>query len=144
MNKEVEKDLKVFKLKLDIPVRWGDMDAFQHVNNTVYLKWVEHARVEYLRQHIISIFNKMTLGPILARQDIRYIFPITYPDTVTVAFRVVEIQDDRLLCESKIYSQKYERLSAIAYNTIMAYDFNALRKTDIPVDWVMKIQELED
>lgn len=144
MKKEIEKELKSFKLRLDIPVRWGDMDAFQHVNNTVYLKWVEHARVEYLRQHIISIFDKMTLGPILARQDIRYIFPITYPDTVIVGFRVAEIQEDRLLCESKIYSKKHQRLSAIAYNTIMAYDFNGLRKADIPVDWVMKIQDVED
>lgn len=144
MNKEIEKELSSFKHQMEIDVRWGDMDAFQHVNNTVYLKWVEHARVEYLSTHIISVFNKMTLGPILARQDIRYIFPITYPDTVLVGFRVAEIQEDRLLCESKIYSKKYSRLSAIAYNTIMAYDFNSLRKADIPVDWVMKIQDVED
>jgi len=140
----MKKELESFKLQIELPVRWGEMDAFQHVNNSVYIKWVEQARVEYLRQNIIGAFNKMTLGPILSRQDIRYIFPITYPDTVIVGYRVTEIQEDRILCESKIYSKKYQRLSAISYNTIMAYDFNGLRKTDIPVDWVMKIQEVED
>lgn len=144
MNSTIKKELKSFKLQIELPVRWGEMDAFQHVNNTVYIKWVEQARVEYLRQHIIENFKSGSLGPILARQDIRYIFPITYPDTVIIGFKVIEIQEDRLLCESKIYSKKYERLSAIAYNTIMAYDFTGLRKADIPVDWVSKIQELED
>jgi len=143
MSLDIKKELKPFHTQTDIVVRWGDMDAFQHVNNTVYLKWVEHARVEYLRDHITGLFTKTKLGPILARQDIRYIFPITYPDTVVVGFRVSAIEEDRLQCECKIFSKKYERLSAIAYNTIMAYDFDGLRKADIPVDWVMKIQELD-
>lgn len=144
MPNNIKKELSPFKLQLELPVRWGEMDAFQHVNNTVYLKWVEQARVEYLRQFVLGNLDQITMGPILARQDIRYIFPITYPDTVIVGYRVSEIQEDRLLCEAKIYSKKYERLSAIAYVTIMAYDFGALRKADIPVDWVMKIQEVED
>jgi len=144
MPDKIRKELSPFKLQLELPVRWGEMDAFQHVNNTVYLKWVEQARVEYLRRFVLGNLDQITMGPILARQDIRYIFPITYPDTVIVGYRVSEIQEDRLLCEAKIYSKKYERLSAIAYVTIMAYDFSALRKADIPVDWVMKIQEIED
>ena len=34
---------------VDRPVRWGDMDAFQHVNNTVYFRWFECARLEYFQ-----------------------------------------------------------------------------------------------
>jgi acyl-CoA thioester hydrolase len=138
-------DLDLFKLKIEIDVRWGDMDAFKHVNNTVYLKWVEAARVEYLREHIVGDdLRNHRLGPILARTDIRYIYPITYPDRVTVGFRVAEIRDDRLMCECKIYTHEHQRLSAIAYNTVMAYDFEAMRKADIPIGWIMKIQEVED
>ena len=33
-----------------IPIRWGDMDAYGHVNNTVYFRYMEQARVEYLEQ----------------------------------------------------------------------------------------------
>lgn len=144
MKTDMKKELAPYKLRVDIPVKWGDMDAFQHVNNTVYLKWIEHARVEYLRLHVLGSLDKMSVGPILARQDIRYIFPITYPDTVIVGYRVAQIEEDRLLCEAKVWSKTHNRLSAIAYVTIMAYDFVGLRKADVPVDWVMKIQELED
>lgn len=137
------KDINKFPIKIDIPVRWGDMDAFQHVNNAIYIQWVEVARVEYIRKYLVGSLKDVRLGPILARQDIRYIFPITYPDTVTVGFRVSEIQSDRLICESKIYSQKYDKLSALAYNTVMAYDFSHLRKVDIPTEWSMAIQDVE-
>lgn len=31
-----------------LPVRWGDMDAMNHVNNTVYFRYMEQARIEWL------------------------------------------------------------------------------------------------
>lgn len=36
-----------YKVQVEIPVQWGDMDASQHVNNVVYLRWVEAARVTF-------------------------------------------------------------------------------------------------
>jgi len=138
------KELNTFPIQHEIPVRWSDMDAFKHVNNVVYLQWGEIARIKYLTSFITGDLNNISLGPILARQDCRYIFPITFPDTVKIGCRVSEIQEDRLIFEIKIFSEKYDKLSAIIYNTVMAYDFVNLRKADIPVDWVMKIQDIEE
>jgi len=138
------KNLDSYKVQIEIPVRWSDMDAFKHVNNTIYAQWAEVARIEYLTRYITGSLENITLGPILARQDIRYIFPVKFPDTVIVCFKVAEIQEDRLICEIKVFSKKYEKLCAIIYNTLMAYDFVNLRKAEIPIDWVMKIQDIED
>jgi hypothetical protein len=33
-----------------IPIRWGDMDAYGHVNNTIYFRYMEQARVEFLER----------------------------------------------------------------------------------------------
>jgi len=143
-NQDLMKDLESYKIQLEIPVRWSDMDAFKHVNNVIYLQWAEMARIEYLTKYITGSLENISLGPILARQDCRYIFPVKFPDTVIVCFKVAEIQEDRLVCEIKVFSKKYEKLCAIIYNTIMAYDFINLRKAEIPVDWVMKIQDIED
>jgi acyl-CoA thioester hydrolase len=35
-----------------IPIRWGDMDAYGHVNNTVYFRYMEQARVEWLESDL--------------------------------------------------------------------------------------------
>lgn len=138
------KELSKYPIVTEIPVRWSDMDAFKHVNNVIYLQWVEIARIEYITKFITGNLENISLGPILARNDCRYIFPVTFPDTVYIGCRVSEIQEDRLVFEAKIYSKKYEKLCAIVYNTVMAYDFVNLRKADIPVDWVIKIQDIEE
>jgi hypothetical protein len=39
---------KKFVHAMTIPIRWGDMDAMGHVNNTVYFRYLESARIEWL------------------------------------------------------------------------------------------------
>ena len=59
-----------FKLIVDTKVDWGDMDAFQHVNNCVYFKYFENARVVYgERTRIVNRMYTEKLGPILSWID---------------------------------------------------------------------------
>ena len=37
-------------VRRELPVQWGDMDAFAHVNNTVYLRWFETVRIAYFEE----------------------------------------------------------------------------------------------
>ena len=39
-----------YPVSVTIPVAWGEMDAFGHVNNVIYARWIESARVEYSRR----------------------------------------------------------------------------------------------
>ena len=41
---------KQFVHSMRIPIRWGDMDAMGHVNNTVYFRYIESARIAWLEQ----------------------------------------------------------------------------------------------
>ena len=47
-----------------MPIRWGDMDAYGHVNNTVYFRYMEQARVEWLEEHKIEV-RPGGLGPVI-------------------------------------------------------------------------------
>ena len=56
-----------YPVVIDIPIAWGDMDAFQHVNNTVYFKHFESARISYFEKiDFLEVMNKTGIGPILA------------------------------------------------------------------------------
>jgi len=66
-----------------IPIRWGDMDAMGHVNNTVYFRYMEQAR--------ISWFNALGVlagpdgeGPVIVTASCTFRRPFTYPGTVEV------------------------------------------------------------
>ncbi len=120
---------------LELPVQWGDMDAAQHVNNTVYLRWMESARIEMFKKMHGGEFEFKRIVPILAWQDCKYIFPVTYPDNVVITLDIIELMEDRVLCEGKIYSKKYDRLAAISKNMLMAYDMKELKKHPFPEAW---------
>ncbi len=58
-----------FPVVVTLPVLWGDEDSFRHVNNTVYLRWAETARVEYLiRAGIWRRYYEDKVGPIVAKE----------------------------------------------------------------------------
>ena len=120
---------------LELPVQWGDMDAAQHVNNTVYLRWIESARIEMFQKMNGGTFEFKKIVPILAWQDCKYIFPVTYPDRVVISLDIIELLQDRVVCEGKIYSKKHERIVAISKTLLMAYNMEELKKYSFPQAW---------
>ena len=125
--------------QLKILVQWGDMDALQHVNNTVYLRWVESTRLLFFDQLIDGTVGKAAIGPILAWQDIKYIAPVVYPDTVHVFFNITTLEEDRIQGEAELFSMERNRLVALSKNTLMAYDTSERKKAAIPKHWREKI-----
>jgi acyl-CoA thioester hydrolase len=67
-----------------IPVRWGDMDALGHVNNTVYFRFAEQARIEWLEALGIADIVAVEEGPVIVNASCTFFRPITYPATVEV------------------------------------------------------------
>jgi len=67
-----------------IPVRWGDMDALGHVNNTVYFRYMEQARVEWLEFLGLRVEAGKTEGVVIVNASCTFLIPITYPATVEV------------------------------------------------------------
>ena len=72
-------------IETTIRVAWGDMDAFAHVNNAVYLRWFETARIEWLA--LVDFPENETSGPMLKTASVVYDAQVQYPDTVTVRVR---------------------------------------------------------
>ncbi len=73
-----------------IPIRWGDMDAMGHVNNTVYFRYMEQARISWVEALIPQEAWK-TAGIVIVNAACHYRKPITYPGTVEVRLLVGRI-----------------------------------------------------
>ncbi len=71
-----------------IPVRWGDMDALGHVNNTVYFRFAEQTRIEWLETFGINDFVNTDSGPVIINASCTFLKPITYPAIVVVAMMI--------------------------------------------------------
>jgi acyl-CoA thioester hydrolase len=71
-----------------IPIRWGDMDAMGHVNNTVYFRYMEQARISWFEQLIPAAEVWQSTGIVIVNASCNYKRPITYPGTVEVRLLV--------------------------------------------------------
>ena len=72
-----------------MPVRWGDMDAYNHVNNTVYFRYLEQTRVEWLEQIGCRVSPDEPIGPVIINAACTFFAPgILWPSTSTRSPRV--------------------------------------------------------
>ena len=70
-------------------VRWGDMDSLGHVNNTVYFRYMEQARIEWLFAHRPQGYDGT--GSVIVNASCTFLVPIVYPNTVEVRMFLGEV-----------------------------------------------------
>ena len=140
----IHEELKDFPIIIDIPVAWGEMDSFQHVNNIVYFRYFENARIRYFEQSgIMENFQKTGIGPILAKTSAKFLKALHYPDQVSIGARVIKLSQDRFTHEYKIISHQSKHLVAIGEGVTVAFDYKKNQKSQFPTKILDKIQKLE-
>jgi acyl-CoA thioester hydrolase len=119
-------------VSVSIPVAWGEMDAFQHVNNVMYARWVETARIEYLvRVGLMERMRDEGVGPILARLSIDYRRPVTFPDTVRVGVRTTRIGGSSFTMGFRIWSEAQQAEVATGEQVLVIFDYRQARTAPI-------------
>ncbi len=88
-------------LSIDIPVRWGDLDAFNHVNNTVFLRYLEEARIRLFSELGDGLVNERS-GPVVVNINCNFRREIRYPATVRVTIEAHRASEKRLVMHHRI------------------------------------------
>lgn len=140
MSDALRELLAPYPVRIPIPMQWGDMDANHHVNNVVYLRWSENARVEYLYR---LAQGASILMPVLGEITCKFIFPVTYPDTILAGVRVMEIAADRFTMETYLASTRHQRVAAIARGRVVNFDHQAGCKIPLPDGFSGQIARFE-
>jgi acyl-CoA thioester hydrolase len=137
-------DLAAFPVVVTLDVAWGDMDSFAHVNNVVYFRYFENARVPYLdRVGWMRAMHETGRGPIVARTSARYRKPVRYPDRLHVGARVIDHQADRVTFEYRLVSERWNAVAAEGQAVVVSYDYRAGAKCPIPDAVSAAIRQLE-
>ena len=74
-----------------IPLRWGDLDAMNHLNNTLYFRLMEETRISWFLLHDLMMTQQTVEGPILAFASCDFIKPMTYPCSAKVTHTVTRV-----------------------------------------------------
>jgi acyl-CoA thioester hydrolase len=133
-----------FPVVITLPVQWGDQDAFLHVNNTVYLRWFESARIAYTgRIGLSDLMATEKVGPILASITCHYRRPIVFPETVHVGARITRIGRTSLTMEHTIVLESTGEVAAEGDSVLVVFDYQAGRPHPVPEPIRRAIQALE-
>lgn len=123
---------------LTFAVQWGDMDSLGHVNNTVYLRWFESARIQLFIDAGLPPLraDKPGLGPILATQTCDYLVAATFPAILTVTARATKCGKTSITMEYDLHrAGKPEERLARGSSVVVMLDYATGEKVPVP-DWL--------
>ncbi len=133
-----------YQVVISQEIHWGDMDAFQHVNNKVYFRFFEDARLAFLQRiNVMEFMQRSKIGPILASTSCDYRAPVLYPDTVHIASRVHDLQAKRVSMDHLVFSEQQQKVVADGTSLMVFYDFNSGKSTEIPTQIVEQIKAIQ-
>ena len=80
---------KKLTYEMVIPIRWGDMDAMNHVNNTIYFRYFESLRIEWFRS--LQLYTSETRkGPVIINAFCNFLRQLEFPGDVRVTMHVAK------------------------------------------------------
>lgn len=133
-----------FRFFHPIDVRYGDLDPQGHVNNAVFLTYLEHARVAYVRH--LGLWDGqsfLTIGFILARVELDFRAPILLTDRVEVGVRTSRFGNKSLDMAYLIRECEGGRIFGEAKTVQVAYDYQQGSTIPLQASWRETIQAFE-
>lgn len=128
-----------FAYRVDVRVRYRDLDHMAHVNNAVYATYLEEARVGYFRDVIGVPVDEATVA--LASLELSFERRITLSDSVEVAVRVPELGETSLPMTYEVRADG--DLAATGETVLVALDPDTNRPRGLPPAWRERIVEHE-
>ena len=133
-----------FKFFLPVQVRSNDIDAWWHVNHSIYLHYLEQVRMEYLYQ--LGMFDGHSfhdMGLIMADMHISYRRPVVLFQKILIAARIGSIGNKSLKFHYQILDEETRKVHVEAESIGVGYDYRTQKTIPISKSWREKISAFE-
>lgn len=130
-------------ITINIPVAWGDLDHFGHVNNVVYFRYFQDARIAYFKHiGLMDLYKDTKMGPILHSTAANFQKELGYPDDIVIGAKVSSMRSSSFVLDYAIESASSGSV-ATGNSVIVMLDFNTKQKIPIPEAIRAEICKLE-
>lgn len=133
-------ELSRYPIVYEQKVAWGDMDAFGHVNNVQYYRYIESARIEYF--DALNVFAEDILT-VVASSQCKYLKPVFYPDQLKIYTRTEEMRNSAIRMHYVLWSVQQNQIVAEGEAVVVFVDKVAMKKASIPDVLRQRIIDLE-
>lgn len=121
-----------FPVSLDLRIDWSELDHFGHVNNVMFMKYIQAARINFwVICGIMDLMEKTRVGPMLASVSCDYRIPLFYPGQVRVFCKLDFIGNTSFGFRHEVRRED-GTVAAEAKDVMVMYDFSKAAKVPIP------------
>jgi acyl-CoA thioester hydrolase len=130
-----------FRFVYSQEVAFGDLDAFGHVNNAVYVRYLENSRIAYMRE-VLGIESLEDLFVIVAKVNIDFRTRASLAEALEIGARVSRIGTKSFDLDHEIHGPD-GRLVAAASTTLVTFDYRGDATMPVPDSWRERIEAFE-
>ncbi len=124
-----------------IPLRWADMDSYHHVNNALYLRYMEEARLQLLYAMGYRL-DGSGQGPVVINVSATFLIPLSYPETVIVDCYADEAGRSSFMTHYKLYGEKdKDKLACEGSAKVVWIDTETNASVKLPADIRVMIED---
>jgi len=138
----VHAELAEYRLTLSFPVRFRDADVLGHVNNAVYLTYLEEARVAYLSR-VLGLTKPSDYAVVVARIEIDYKSAAYTDEELVIGTRVTRLGGASFDMDYSIVEKKTGRLVAQAKSVMVGYDHKAGKVQKLDEKFTAKVRDYD-
>jgi len=120
-----------------IKIRYNDLDTYGHVNNAIYITYLEEGRTSWFQDKVGKHWEWDKQGTIIARHEIDYKIPILFNDTVRIVLWISEMGTKSFEVSYKIIklSKKQWITCTFGKSVLVCFDYQSQKTIEIPEDW---------
>lgn len=117
---------------LTLRIDWSELDVFGHVNNVMFMKYVQAARLHYVEEiGLMELYRSAHIGFMVAETSCRFKKPLHFPGSVHLLTKQLSTGNTSFVLEHHINNDANETV-AIATDALVVYDFTKHEKCPIP------------
>lgn len=133
-----------FKFFTRVPTRWGDSDMMGHINNVLFVRYLESGRLAYINDLLNVDMNAMSdEGIIIAEISVSYLNQVRHPAELDVATRIGSLGNSAMDFESAIYLPNESHPLVTSKATLVWFSYHENASKPLPEEMRELIKNFE-
>lgn len=122
----------VFRHKTPIQIRFNDLDAYGHVNNSVYAHYYDLGKESYFADTLKAIFFQQSVVVIIAHIEFDFIEPIHYGDNIVIETRIAKVGNKSLKFEQRAVNTDNGHVISMGKSVMVCVDSKTHQSVEVP------------
>lgn len=127
-----------FRHRLPVQIRFNDIDMFGHLNNSVYIQFLDLGKYAYFRQFMSDTFGSEPTAPVVANINCDFIEPTKIDERLEVLTAITDIADSSMVLDQRVVSSS-GRVKCSARTIMVNLDLSTGRPTTVSDTWRHRI-----